>query len=275
MENPNFDLKSVAAETLVRVREKKPLVLSLTNSVVRPITANLLLAVGAAPVMLGDASECAEMLRGGANALLINLGTLTHPQSDAMRAAISAARETGVPWVLDPVAVGALSFRTDFAKTLLPLSPTIIRGNASEILALAGLGSGGRGVESADGSDAAVEAARTLALNTGAAVLVTGKIDYATDGASVFGIANGNEMMTRVTGVGCSMGAFAAACAAVAETPLEAAAACAALTGIAGDIAAEQSPAPGTFAVKFIDAFYEMTPALVREKLRVAPVRLS
>jgi len=207
MKNSIDDLKNISAEILVKIRKKKPLVLSLTNSVVRPITANLLLAVGAAPVMLGDASECTEILRGGANALLVNLGTLTQAQADAMLAAVDAANDAKVPWVLDPVAVGALSFRTNFAKKLLALSPAIIRGNASEILALAGLGSGGRGVESLSGSDAAVDAARTLAKTTGAAVLVTGKIDYATDGETVVPVANGNVMMTLVTGVGCSMGA--------------------------------------------------------------------
>jgi len=266
VENSIDDLKNISAETLVKIREKKPLVLSLTNSVVRPITANLLLAVGAAPVMLGDASECAEILRGGANALLVNLGTLTQEQADAMLAAVDAANGAKVPWVLDPVAVGALSFRTNFAKKLLTLSPAIIRGNASEILALAGLGSGGRGVESLSGSDAAIDAARSLAKTTGAAVLVTGKIDYATDGEVVVPVANGNAMMTLVTGVGCSMGALAAACVSVEKNALFASVACAAITGVAGEIAFEKSGSPGTFAAKYIDAFYELLPETLRER---------
>lgn len=260
------ELKNIAAETLVKIREQKPLVLSLTNSVVRPITANLLLSAGAAPVMLGDASECAEILRGGANALLVNLGTLTKEQSEVMLVAIDAANGAGVPWVLDPVAVGALSFRTNFAKKLLSLSPAIIRGNASEILALAGLGAGGRGVESVSGSESAVEAAKSLAKSTGAAVLVTGKIDYATDGETLIPIANGNAMMTLVTGVGCSMGALTAACVSVEKNALNAAVSCAAITGIAGEIAFEKSGAPGMFAAKFIDAFYEISPETVRER---------
>ena len=263
------NLGEIAAETLLRIREKSPLVLSLTNSVVQPITANLLLAAGATPTMLNDASECADLLETCGNALLVNLGTLAREQAETMRVAASTAHTRGIPWALDPVAVGLLKFRTEVARELLAKRPTLIRGNGAEILALAGYAAKTRGPESTCGSDAAAEAARELARTSGAAVLVTGVIDYATDGERTFSCENGHAMMTRVTGVGCAMGAFAAACAAVADSPVEAAAACAALTGIAGEIAFENSGnAPGTFAVKFLDAFYEMTPDIARERAK-------
>ena len=258
----------IAAETLLRVREKSPLVLALTNSVVQPITANLLLASGAAPVMLSDASECTELIETCASAMLVNLGTLNRTQADVMRTAVTAANTCGVPWVLDPVAVGLLRFRTEFARELILQKPGVIRGNAAEILALAGYAAKPRGPESTCGSETAVEAAKEMASKTGAVVLVTGEIDYVTDGTRVKAFANGHKMMTRVTGVGCSMGAFTAACVAAVENAFEGAVASAVLMGIAGEIAFENSGAPGTFAAKLLDAFYEMTPDLVHARLK-------
>ena len=112
------------AAVLENLRVQKPLILSLTNSVVQPITANMLLAVGASPVMLNDAGESAQLLRICANGLLINVGTLSRPQAEQMRAAVDAAQSAGVPWVLDPVAVGLLGFRTELCRELLGFSPT-------------------------------------------------------------------------------------------------------------------------------------------------------
>lgn len=264
MKNP----ESVVAETLLRIREKSPLVLALTNSVVQPITANLLLAAGAAPVMLDDAEECVELINTCGSALLVNLGTLSRSQAETMRVAVRAANARGVPWVLDPVAVGLLSFRTGFAQELLSQKPSVIRGNAAEILALAGYDAKPRGPESTCGSDSAVVAGKELAIRTGAVVLVTGEIDYVTDGVRVAAFANGHEMMTRVTGVGCSMGALTAACVSVADCPFCGAAASAGIMGVAGEIAFEKSEAPGTFAVKLLDAFYEMTPEILCSRLK-------
>lgn len=254
---------------LSAIRERSPLVLCLTNSVVQPITANLLLAAGAAPVMLNDKSEARELVAcGAANALLVNLGTLSETQAQTMRAAIDAAG-THVPWVLDPVAVGALGLRTRFAKEILSKKPTMIRGNASEILALAGFDSSARGPESTHGSEAALDASQQLANASGAAVLVTGATDYATDGAATLALGNGNALATKLTGAGCSMGALAAACLAVAETPLEAAVANALIMGIIGDIAAESSRGPGSFAVALIDALYNLSENDIRSRARV------
>lgn len=251
------------------IRERSPLVLCLTNSVVQPITANLLLAVGAAPVMLCDDSEVQELVQGGAaNAVLINLGTLSETQAKTMRVAVEAAGAR-VPWVLDPVAVGALGLRTRFAEEILERKPTMIRGNASEILALAGFGATARGPESTRGSESAVDAARQLAASSGATVLVTGETDYVCDGIRTLALGNGNVLATRVTGVGCSMGALAAACLAVSETPFEAAVANALIMGIIGDIAAEQARASGSFAVALIDALYNLSEDTIRSRARV------
>ena len=150
----------------------------------------------------------------GIAVLLVNLGTVTREQGAAMQTAVREANRLNIPWVLDPVAVGALSLRTRLAGQLKEQSPRIIRGNASEIMALAGYSSVTKGPESTSSSADALHAARELALHTGAAVLVTGRTDYSTDGRQVTATENGHAMMSRVTGVGCSMGALSAACAA-------------------------------------------------------------
>lgn len=139
------DLVQAVTADLEKIRETAPLVLSLTNSVVQPLTANLLLAIGAVPAMLNDAEEAVDMLRSGTGALLVNLGTVTREQGAAMQTAVREANRLNIPWVLDPVAVGALSLRTRLAGQLKEQSPRIIRGNASEIMALAGYSSSRKG----------------------------------------------------------------------------------------------------------------------------------
>ena len=250
----------IAASVLRTLRERKPLILSLTNNVVQNITANMLLATGAVPVMLTHSEEIRDLLHSCANGMLINLGTLSEEQVATMQQAVADAAQAGVPWVLDPVAVGLLKFRTHFCEKLLTTPPAMIRGNASEIIALAGAeGALCRGVESAAESEAAIAAAQTLARRTGAAVLVTGETDYATDGTTTIACGNGHPLMTQVTGVGCSMGALCAACIASADTSLHAAAACAAILGLAGERAAAKAPHPGTFAALLLDELHALT----------------
>ncbi len=243
---------------LAAIREQRPLVLNLTNSVVQPLTANLLLAVGAVPAMLNDTQEIKDMLAVCTDALLINVGTLTHEQAHAMRVAAKEAKQRNIPWVLDPVAVGLLSLRTQACHDLMLSTPSLIRGNASEIMALAGQSAQGRGPESSDGSDAAVRSAIQLAQSTGNAVLVTGEVDYATDGKELFAIENGHEMLTRVTGMGCAMGALCGAAAAVTLNKLAAAVATAAIMGVAAELAMKQAQGPGSFASAMLDALYTL-----------------
>ncbi len=246
--------KQISAKVLANIRKRRPLILCLTNSVVQNITANFLLAVGAVPVMLEDESEIRDLLHTCANGLLVNVGTLSAAQAQAMRAAVQEAKSANIPWVLDPVAVGLLKYRTSVCRELLATPPALIRGNASEIIALAGAeGAICRGVESTADSAEAVAAAQALARSTGAAVLVTGPTDYATDGSATIACRNGAEIMTRVTGVGCAMGALSAACMASADTPLHAAVASAAILGIAGEKAAARHCLPGSFATALAD----------------------
>lgn len=252
-------------KSLRAVAEVSPLVHCLTNIVVAGFTANVLLAIGASPAMVENPDE-AGAFAAVAGGVLINLGTLSRGREEAMRAAAAAAHQAGRPWVLDPVAVGALAHRTTFAKELLRHRPTVIRGNASEIASLAGVaGAAGRGVDSSVESGDVVEAARELAGRSGAVVAVSGAVDYVTDGHRVCEVPGGDILMTRVTGVGCALGAAMAAFMAVTDDPFQATAdASAVLAEAGGRAAAAPRPGPGTFAVRLLDNLSELAAEAVR-----------
>src|SRR5699024_8218433 len=183
--------ESDVAALLENLQESAPLVHCITNSVVTNFSANILLAAGAAPAMVdivGEAGVFAEIAGG----LLVNLGTPDPEQREAAREAVTAAVAAGTPWVLDPVAVGALPIRTSLATELAGRHPAAVRGNASEILALAGAGAGGRGVEATDSTDHAVGVAARLARELGAVIAVSGPEDFITDGHRAHRVANGH-----------------------------------------------------------------------------------
>ena len=238
---------------LQAVRERGPLVHCMTNIVVAGFTANVLLAVGAAPAMVENDQESAEFA-AIADALLVNLGTLSGERARAMRLAAAAADAHHRPWVLDPVAVGAMGFRTELAAELLQHRPAVVRGNSSEVLSLAGAAGAGRGVDSTVGSEAAVGSAGELAGRTGGVVAVSGAVDYVTDGTQTLEVHTGHPLMTRVTGVGCALGALVAACCAVESSRLVAATAATTILTVAAEEAADVSSGPGSFAVALLDA---------------------
>ncbi|MFF4838290.1 hydroxyethylthiazole kinase [Streptomyces sp. NPDC001315] len=244
---------------LDRVRESAPLVQCLTNSVVTNFTANVLLALGAAPAMV-DIPEEAGAFAPVASGVLVNLGTPHAEQRTAMVEAAEAAGASGTPWVLDPVAVGALPVRTALARRLLALRPAVVRGNASEILALAGDGAGGRGVDAAHGVEAAAGAADVLARATGGVVAVSGPVDLVTDGTRRVRVTGGDALLTRVTGGGCALGAVLAAFAAVDGDRLATTTAGVAAYNAAAERAAAHAAGPGGFAVAFLDALAALTP---------------
>ncbi len=247
-----------AAASLALLRQRAPLVHCLTNEVVQAFTANTLLALGAAPAMVVEPEEAAQF-SAMADALLVNIGTLCHSRAQAMLAAIQAANQAGTPWVLDPVAVGPLTYRTGFARSLLPLHPAAIRGNASEILALAGESALGRGVDSADDSRHALSAARKLAADYQTLVAVTGRLDFITDGERIWSVDDGHPLMTRVTGTGCALSAVAAAFCALPGDRLQHVAAACKVMAHAGRLTAEHAAGPGSFAVEFLDRLYNLS----------------
>lgn len=248
---------AVAATSLQQLRLSAPLVHCLTNDVVQSFTANVLLALGASPAMVVDPAEAAQF-SAVADALLVNVGTLTRPHSDAMLVAIHAARQAGKPWVLDPVAVGGLSWRTEFCLELIKLNPAAIRGNASEIRALSGLTAAGRGVDSGDDSLSAIPSAQQLARETGAVVAVTGETDYVTDGERCLAVAGGHPMMTRVVGTGCALSAVVAAFSCLPGDRLNHVAAACRVMSCAGERACAAAKGPGSFTAAFLDNLYLM-----------------
>ncbi len=258
---------SIAA--LDRVRAEGPLVHCLTNDVVVNFTANALLAVGAAPAMV-DIPEESGIFAGVAGGLLVNLGTPHAEQRAAIEAAVAAASEAGTPWVLDPVAIGVLPVRTELARRLRDAGPTVVRGNASEVLALAEAGSGGRGVDALDEVDAAAEVASDLARSTGAVVAVSGPVDLVTDGTRTARVANGDVLLTKVTGGGCALGAVMAAFAAVEDDTFAATVAAVTTYTVAAELAAEQAAGPGSFAVAFLDALATVSGDDLRARARLS-----
>ncbi|GEO80800.1 hydroxyethylthiazole kinase [Pararhodospirillum oryzae] len=239
---------------LARLRDTAPLVQCITNYVAMNITANVLLAAGASPAMVHATEEAGEFA-ALAGATLINIGTLSADWREGMHRAAESARAHGKPWVLDPVAHQATTFRRATVAGLLALHPTLIRGNASEIIALGGGSSQGQGVDSGDPVEHAAALARAVARQHGAVVAVTGAVDYVSDGTRAAWVAGGSPLMPRVTALGCALSALCAAFAAVApREPFAATVAALALFGAAGRIAHEAAAGPGSFAVAFLDA---------------------
>lgn len=248
--DPAADLPLLPLEEL---RERAPLVQAITNTVVTNFTANALLALGAAPAMV-DVPQEAGRFAGVADALLVNLGTPHRETREAMLEAVTAAAAAGTPWVLDPVAVGSLPVRTPLAQRLLDLRPSVVRGNASEVLAVAGGGEGGRGVDSTLRSDEVAEVAADLARRTGGVVAVSGEVDVVTDGTTTIRVGGGSAMLTQVTGGGCALGAAVAALAGTRGDGLLTATVTAhRLWAVASERAAAGARGPGSFAVGFLD----------------------
>lgn len=256
-----------AAELVMRLRERRPLVQCLTNTVSAQFVANALLAAGAAPAMVDNPEEAAGFA-GVADAVLVNLGTPTRAQVEAMHAAAAAAHGLGRPWVLDPVGVGGLPWRTEVAVALLAYRPAAIRGNASEIAGLAaaaGLAASeatGRGVDATGTPEQAARAATAL-LARADAVAASSAVDHLFGPGRTLLIAGGDPLQTRVTAMGCALGAVSAAMIAVAGDALAGLAAAHALFAVAGAHAATGAGGPGSFAVRFLDALATLPPATI------------
>ncbi len=254
---------------LAAVRARAPLVHNITNYVVMNNTANALLALGASPAMVHATEEVEEFV-SISQALVVNIGTLSTPWIKAMDKAAAAANACGIPWVLDPVGAGATVLRTETAADLARLRPACIRGNASEILVLAGAtGETTKGVDSTRTSADALAPARQLALTSGAIVAVTGATDYVTDGHRTLALANGHPLMAKVTGLGCTASALVGATLAVEPDRLAAVAAGLSFLALAGEIAAEKSPGPGSLQLHLLDALYQLDAATIAQRLKI------
>lgn len=248
-------------DDVLALRASCPLVHNVTNLVVMNFTANLLLAAGASPVM-AHARDEVEAMAALAGAVVLNIGTLQPDWVESMALALRAARARGTPVVLDPVGVGATAYRRDAVRALRAAGePDVLRGNAAEIIAVAGAAAAAatRGVDSLAAADAALDTARGLSRDSGAVVCISGEHDHVVDAAGRHArLSNGHVWMTRVTGVGCGASALVGAFAAVQPDRWRATAAAMAYLGVAGEVAAERTIAAGggvgSFQVALLDA---------------------
>lgn len=272
MHNPSQQTPTSASLTesiiaaLALVREQKPLVVNITNYVVMNNTANALLAIGASPIMAHSRQEMAEMMHI-AGSLVINIGTLDSEWIDRMLFAVEQANTNNKPIVLDPVGCGASVLRTQTARTLAAnANNLIIRGNASEIIALAGEASQTKGVDALDSSDTALAAAQALVAQYHANVVISGEVDYVVTASQTISLSNGHHMMPYVTGMGCSLTALTGAFAAIGETSGLAATA---IYAIAGEIAAEKSAGPASLQLNIIDVLYHISAEQICQRLNM------
>ena len=241
------------------VKQQSPLVHNITNYVVMNNTANALLAIGASPIMAHAKSEVCDMV-SIANALVINIGTLDEYWVEAMLQAAEKAHDLNKPWVLDPVGAGATAFRDDTLQKLLQFKPAVVRGNASEIIALAKANkTATKGVDSTVESNEAIASARFLSKQYDTVVCISGATDIITNNQQTISIENGHPLMTKVTGLGCSASALIGAFVGIVEDKMEATAAAMTLLGIAGELAEKQSQGPGSLQLNLIDKLYNIT----------------
>ena len=261
-------------QDVLAVRSQAPLVHSITNFVVMNFNANVLLALGASPVMAHAREEVADMARI-AQSLVLNIGTLEPQWVEAMLLAQSAAREVNIPVVLDPVGAGATPYRNQALREIIDNGPpNIIRGNASEIMSVAGVAASTKGVDSAASSNQALLAAQQLAQKINGAVCVSGEIDYVLDAKGrCASLGNGHVWMTRVTGVGCSASAMVGAFAAVQSDFWRATLAAMAYLGVAGQLAYEsaQSNGVGTYQIHLLDRLQQLDEAQFTRMLKLNP----
>ncbi len=255
-------LQEIAA-TIGMVREKQPLIHHVTNYVTVNDCANITLAIGASPIMASDVNEMEDVI-ALAGALVINIGTLDSITINAMLLAGQKASKRGIPVVLDPVGAGATRLRTTTAQQIIAaVNPTVIRGNMSEIMTLAGLQGKTRGVDSAVDEWGAAKIAQDLAGKLDCVVVITGKTDTVACKDSICRVHNGHVMMTGVTGTGCMSTSLIGSCCAVQQDAFIGAAAGITAMGIAGEIAQKtlkNEEGLGTYRVRLLDAVSHMMP---------------
>jgi hydroxyethylthiazole kinase len=255
-----MDSLTAPGATLAAIRQRRPLVHNITNLVAQDLVANLLLAVGAAPVMASAAEEVEEVVAGAA-ALTVNTGTFSPALAESVLRAAAAAGGLGKPWVLDPVGVAMTGLRRRTCAQLVALRPSLIRGNASEILALAERQpSPGHGIESHDDAETAADAAQALAAQSHGVVAVTGRVDLVTDGTRLVSVANGDADLRRITALGCALSALSGAALAVEPDPLVATVHALAILGVAGERAAQRARGPGSLRVELLDGLARLAP---------------
>jgi hydroxyethylthiazole kinase len=235
------DYAKGAAEALLALSHKRPRVQCITSTVAQDISSDVILAVGAASSFTISVEEISELV-AATNSLVVNIGTLDANRRAAITPAIQTATEYGHPWILDPVSVHASNTRLEYARSLLEFHPSIVRGNALEIQALA--------------NSTSPMAAQELALQYGCVVAQTGETDIITNGVKTLMIANGHPMQTRISAMGCATTAFIACFMAIDHDAFDAAVQALLIMGVAAELAATKSFGPGSMHMNLLDSIY-------------------
>ena len=275
----NREIAENAAELLKKLKEKKPLVHSITNYVTVNDCANILLAIGASPIMADDLKEAAQ-ITSIASALVINIGTLNERTIESMIASGKKANELNIPVILDPVGAGASQFRNETVKRILEeVKISVLRGNMSEAKFIAGLESETKGVDASEedlnsDNNQGIEVAKSLSQRFNCTVAITGVCDIICDGKRVAVIENGTKMLSSVTGTGCMttalVGAYLGACE-TSEEYFTAAAAGIISMGICGQIAEEKagSIGLGSFHMAIMDAVSNLNEDIIVKRAKI------
>ncbi|WP_413531770.1 hydroxyethylthiazole kinase [Empedobacter brevis] len=257
-------------QNLHAVRTKNPLVHNITNFVVMNNTANALLVIGASPVMIHAHKEVENIVKIS-NSLVINIGTLDDYWAESMLIAAKKANELNKPWILDPVGAGISTFRNELLKELLLYRPTAIRGNASEILALDAFETVyGKGVDSTHQSNQAIKAAQNLNQKIGSVVCISGASDFVVYDNQLIEIKNGHELMTKVTGLGCSATAIIGAFIGLNENPFVETISGMAIFSLAGELAQRKSNGPGSLQMNLYDMLYNLSAEEIQSNLKIS-----
>jgi hydroxyethylthiazole kinase len=251
-----IELADVAADVVARIRDRAPRVHCITNSVAQQYTANMLLAVGAVPSMTISPDEI-DAFVAGADALLVNLGTFDRERQSAVESAVATAISKGLPWLIDPVFIDRSPARAEFAHGLMARHPSVVRLNQAEFAALSS--------HKADG-----EAVARFAQTYDTVVALTGDVDMVSDGRRGIAIANGDPLMGLVTAMGCASAAFVCAALAVEPDTWLATLAATAAFGVAGELAAQRTQGPGSFALAIIDALHGLDRAALRARVKAS-----
>jgi len=253
------------------IRSKRPLIHHITNSVTINDCANVTLSIGAAPVMAEAPEEVEEMV-SRADALVLNLGTLSRFQVKSMLKAGRAANSCGIPVILDPVGAGATRMRTETARLLMSqIRVSVLKGNAGEIGVLSDAGGSMSGVDSRGLDGDALTIGKGYARRLSFTVVISGANDIVTDGIRSAMVENGHAMMGKLSGTGCMAASLVAAFAAVCSDPVTASTAALAAFGIAGERAAKGTSGPYSFRTALMDEVAGLLPA---DLIRDARVRL-
>lgn len=261
-----------------KIKTEQPLIHCITNPISIHACANVVLALGARPIMAEHPAEVAQ-ITATAGALMLNLGNITDVRMKSMEISLRTAKENKIPVLLDLVGTACSDLRFYYAKHLMEIGGiSVLKGNMSELLAMAGRPSHSIGVDVGEKDVVTSQNQREmaailgqLAKETGTVILASGKKDMVISELSAYVLSNGDPMLSCITGTGCMQGAACAAYLAGAD-PQVAAILAAATMGIAGELAAEKCHGPGSFQIEFLDQLYGMREETLQNRIKMEQI---